>query len=268
MEAATAAPGRPTRSPVARATASPLGGPAAYLAELLGTFLLVFFVVVVLSLTAAPPAGFGFADFAVIGLVHVFVLALIITAFGSASGAHFNPAVTIALLVRRKIAAPDAAIYIIVQLAGAIAATLLAKVLLEDASEAVGYGATTISEGRFLDGAVGKAMVVEFIGTFILMTAIMATAVNPRGDRDWAPWIIGIALGLGVMTLGPLTGAGFNPARSFGPALVGDFGGVGDFLLVYVLAPILGAIAAAFAYHAIVLGPQDRVEERPIDTLD
>src|SRR3712207_1229578 len=153
MEASTAATGRPTVPPVARATGSPIGGPAAYLAELLGTFILVFFIVVVLSLTAAPPEGFGFADFAVIGLVHVFILAVIITAFGGASGAHFNPAVTIALLVRRKIAPSDALIYIVVQLAGGILATLLAKVLLSDAAEAVNYAATTISEGRFLDGA-------------------------------------------------------------------------------------------------------------------
>lgn len=255
-------------STVARATRSPLGGPAAYIAELLGTFALVFFVVTVLSLGAAPPAGFGFSDFAVIGLVHVFVLALLVMSFGSASGAHFNPAVTIALLVRRKIAAADAAVYIVVQLVGAILATLLVKALMGDAAKAAGYGAVAISEGRFLDGAVGKAMVVEFIGTFALMLAIMATAVDPRGHRDWAPWAIGIALGLGVMCFGPLTGAGFNPARAFGPGLVGDFGGFGEFLLAYVLAPVLGALAASFAYAAIVLVPQERIEARPVDTLD
>ncbi len=133
MEASTAATGRPTVPPVARATGSPRGGPAAYIAELLGTFTLVLFIVLVLSLGAAPPEGLGFNDFAVIGLVHAFALALLIWAFGGASGAHFNPAVTVALAVRRKIAPADALIYIVVQLIGAILAALVAKVLIEDA---------------------------------------------------------------------------------------------------------------------------------------
>ena len=244
-------------------------GPEAYAAELLGTLMLVLFIVLVLSIAAPAPDGLGVLDFAVIGFVHVFVLALLVASLGGTSGAHFNPAVTVALLVKRKIAAPDAAIYIVCQLIGAVLAALIVKALVSDAADAMDVGASTISEGRFLDGAVGKAMIAEFIGTFVLMWAIMAMAVNPRGDRAWAPWIIGIALGLGVMTIGPLTGAGFNPARAFGPAVVGEaFNGVGDFLLAYVLAPVLGALAAALAYTAIVLDPQQRGEDRPVAHRD
>ena len=258
------------RDPVARRRAGvERRGPNAFAAELLGTLMLVLFIVLVLSLAAPAPDGLGVFDFAVIGLVHVFVLALLIASLGGTSGAHFNPAVTIALLVKRKISGPDAGVYIACQLVGGFLGALIAKALLPDAAGAMDVGATTISEGRFLDGAVGKGMIAEFIGTFALMWAIMAMAVNPRGDRSWAPWIIGCALGLGVMTIGPLTGAGFNPARSLGPAILGEaFNGVGDFLLAYVLAPILGAVAAALAYTAIVLEPEGRGEDRPVDHLE
>ncbi len=235
---------------------NPVGGPPAYAAELLGTLLLVLFIVLVLSIAAPAPDGFGVLDFAVIGLVHEFVLMLLVASLGGVSGAHFNPAVTIALLVKRKISPADAGIYIACQLVGAILGALIAKALISDAADAMNVGATTISEGRFLDGAVGKGMIAEFIGTFVLMWAIMATAVNPRGSREWAPFIIGAALGLGVMCIGPLTGAGIHPARSFGPALVGgEFGGAGDFLLVYVLAPVIGAVVAGFAYFNLFIAP-------------
>ena len=110
-----------------------------------------------------------------------------------------------------------------------------------------------------IDEAVFLGMVVEFIGTFFLMWAIVGVAVNPSGVKDWAAFTIGATLGLVVMVLAPLTGAGFNPARSFGPALVADaFGGSGDFILVYMLAPVLGALAAAFVYVKLYITPGEK----------
>jgi MIP family channel proteins len=256
----------PPRGP-ARATVAPLGRPAAYAAELLGTLTLVLFIVLAVSLSApADEGGLGFTDFTVIGLVHVFVLMLLIHSLGAASGAHFNPAVTIALIVKRKIEPGDAAFYIVMQLTGALLAAIIAKILVNDPGAAVDYASTTVSDR--LDGEAGKGIIAEFIGTFFLMWAIMAMAVNPNAERGWAPFVIGATLGLGVMCIAPLTGAGFNPARSFGPAVIGTFDGAGNFLLVYVLGPVLGALAAAFAYTAIVLDPQERAEARPIDTYD
>jgi glycerol uptake facilitator-like aquaporin len=99
------------------------------------------------------------------------------------------------------------------------------------------------------------------------MWAIMATAVDPRGNREWAPYVIGLALGLGVLVFAPVTGAALNPARAFGPLLVGDFGDLDMFLVSYVAGPILGALLAAVLCTAIVLKPQERIEQRPIDTL-
>jgi MIP family channel proteins len=230
-------------------------------AEFLGTFLLVLFVCSVVSVNSA--GGLGFTDFAVIGLVHVFVLALLVYSLGHTSGAHFNPAVTLALTALRRIAPLDALIYILVQLAGAVAGTLVTKAILMDEGAAAKYGATTVSE-KFLQGKPLGGLVVEIIGTFVLMWAIMTFAVNPRGQRDWAGLGIGMALGLAVMVFAPVDGAGFNPARSFGPAIVaGEFA---DFW-VYVIGPIVGALAAAFGYVYLVLKPQERIAQAPIDTL-
>ncbi len=91
------------------------------------------------------------------------------------------------------------------------------------------------------------------------MGAIMGTAMA-RGDAQrWAPLIIGGALGLGALALAPLTGAGFNPARAFGPAIAsGQFGGADVFIVGYLLAPVLGALAAAFGYQALALAPRGR----------
>jgi glycerol uptake facilitator-like aquaporin len=80
--------------------------------------------------------------------------------------------------------------------------------------------------------------------------------VNPRATKEWAALAIGAALGMAVMVSGPLTGAGFNPARSFGPAIVsGEWGGAGEFLLVYVAAPVIGALVAGLAYLNLVITP-------------
>jgi glycerol uptake facilitator protein len=99
-------------------------------------------------------------------------------------------------------------------------------------------------------------MVVEALGTFFLLWAIIGVAVNPRATKDWAAFAIGGALGMAVMVFAPLTGAGFNPARAFGPALVsGEWGGADTFLLVYVVAPVIGALVAVFLYLQILAEP-------------
>jgi glycerol uptake facilitator-like aquaporin len=110
-------------------------------------------------------------------------------------------------------------------------------------------------------------LLAEGTGGFVPMWAVMATAIDPRGSRDWAPYAIGLSLALGVLVLAPVTGAAINPARAFGPLLVGDFGSFGDFVIAYVAGPILGALAAAALCTEIVLKPQERIEQRPIDTL-
>ena len=214
-------------------------GPDAYVAELIGTFGLVFFITMVVSLYGESQ------NFTIIGLVHVFALFLLIQTLAVVSGAHFNPAVTAAMTALRQIKPSDAVIYVLVQLTGAVLAALLTKALLLDEGRAVDYGATLVDEAR-LGGVILPGMAIETIGTFFLLFAIIGVAVNPAGAKELAGLVIGGTLGGLVMFIAPLTGAGFNPARSFGPALVsGEFGGFFEFVLVYVLAPVIGALIAA-----------------------
>jgi MIP family channel proteins len=232
-------------------------GPAAYLAEFIGTLMLVFFICAVVSLYGPEPSQQNpnpFIDYSVIGLVHVLVLFVLIQTLAVISGSHLNPAVTAAMTALRQINVADAGIYILAQLAGAVAGALLVKGILLDEGEAENYGTPAVSD--LLDGAILGGMVVEAIGTFFLVWAIIGVAVNPRATAEWAALAIGGALGMAVMVLAPLTGAGLNPARSFGPALVsGEWGGADTFLLVYVVGPVVGALVAAVLYFQIFIAP-------------
>lgn len=240
-------------------------GLSAYLAEFIGTFLLVLFISAILAVNSS--GGIGGTDFAVIGLLHAFALMMLVYSLGGTSGAHFNPAVTVALAALRKISPLSGAVYIVVQIAGGVAGAAVTKLIMHDLGNATHLGAPAPSQ--IIHGKTFTASLVELIGTFVLMWAIMATAVNPRGQRAWAGWVIGATLGFAVMTFAPLTGAGFNPARSLGPAAVANaFGsGGGRFAVIYLVAPVVGALLAAVGYKLVVLDPQERVGERPIDKL-
>jgi MIP family channel proteins len=232
-------------------------GPAAYVAELIGTFALVFFITMVVTLYVSVPAAGQpqpFIDWSVIGLVHAFLLFMLIQTLAVISGAHFNPAVTVGMAVIRQIRPPEALIYIVLQFAGAILGALLTKALLSDEGAAVNYGAPSVSAR--LDHSIWLGALCEGIGTFFLVWAIVGIAVNPAGLKDWAGFAIGATLGFLVMIFGPLTGAGLNPARSFGPALVGHaFDGVGHFVWVYTVAPVVGGIVAVLLYTFVFTTP-------------
>jgi glycerol uptake facilitator protein len=242
----------------------PARGPAAYVAEFIGTFALVLFVTLVVSefatapvqATPTSPAIQPFIDWSVIGLAHVFVLFFLIQTLAVVSGAHFNPAITAALAAIRQIRLIDAGIYVVVQLAGGVCGALVTKLILKhfENAKAVNYGAVKVSDN--LDHAIGLGMLVEGIGAFFLVWAVVGVAVNPAAFREWAGLVIGATLGLIVMVGGSLTGGSYNPARAFGPDLAASaFDGGGRFLLVYVLAPVIGALLAAFAYMQMFVLP-------------
>jgi MIP family channel proteins len=222
-------------------------GLAAYLAELIGTFLLVFFIacVVILFLSTGSQAQFG-TDFAVIGLVHAFLLFGLIVMFGVVSGGHFNPAVTLAAAAIRRINPIDAAIYMLAQLSGGVLGALLAKALLTDEGRATHYAAVEVTPllGNKFDGAI-----IEAIGTFCLVLVVLAAVYSKKSFKEWAPLAIGTTLGFIVMVGGPLSGGSFNPARWFGPALVANhWGGVWPFLV----GPIVGSLLAALVYMFVL----------------
>lgn len=224
-----------------------------YLAELLGTFMLVW-----IGPGAGVVAGMlgvkGLADVLAIALAFGIAVAGAIYVVGKVSGCHINPAVTIALASRGRFPWKDVFPYICFQLAGAVIASLLFVVCLgSQASTSFGLGATTLNSGAGVTIPMG--MVGEAIGTFILMITIMGVAVDRRAPAGWAGWIIGMVVAGVIITLGPMTGASINPARTFGP-YVGNliFGGPcpwDQFILVYCVAPILGAIIAVFVYDYI-----------------
>src|SRR4051812_23445009 len=244
--------------------------PSAYLAELLGTMVLVFAIGMIVSLNQEKLFALGYVDFAVIGFVHVFALAMLVHTLGGTSGGHFNPAVTAAMASVRKIAPVDAVMYIVMQLIGALLGALLVGALLRVQGAAANYGAPGF-DGKFLGGNASAAFAGEAIGTFLLVWAIFGAAVNPRSDASWAPWIIGGTLGLAVMIIGPLTGGSFNPARAFGPALIGDAFDptFAKWFFVYVLGPVVGALVAGWSYTLLVLRARDLdLGTRPIDKLE
>jgi MIP family channel proteins len=233
-------------------------GLAAYIAELLGTFFLVFFITAigVLYISVGDSAQFG-SDFAVVGLTIAFVLTALIISIGVASGGHFNPAITFGAALMKKISPIDALIYVLAQLSGGVLAALLTKSLLEDEGRASNYATPAISP---LLGGAFQGFIVEMIGTFLLVTVVLVVALGIKAKKEWAPLAIGLTLGAIQMIFGPLTGGAVNPARWFGPALVsGEFASA----WVYVLAPLVGA-ALAFVVYRFVIANSDASEETAV----
>lgn len=176
------------------------------------------------------------------GVAAVFglVIMAMVYATGHLSGAHINPAVTIAFAITRHFPARDAVAYIAAQLAGAaIGAFLLLAVWT---SAPASLGATVPSVGA------GSAIVYETVLTAFLMFVIMAVATDSRAVGPAAAIAIGGTVALDALFGGPVTGASMNPARSFGPALAS--GQWHDFW-IYVIGPILGAAIGAFAYQLV-----------------
>lgn len=222
-------------------------GLASYIAELVGTLLLVFLITSAVTLYVAPQqnAQFG-SDFAVIGLVHGFALFLLVQIFMGTSGAHLNPAITLAAAALRRIDRLDAVVYMLAQLSGGVAGALLSKAFMVDEGRAGDYGAVQVSA---LLGGEFQGALVEGVGTFILVLVVLAVAFNPNARTENAPLAIGLTLGAVVMVLGPLTGGSVNPARWFGPALVGnEFGGVWP----YLAGPAAGSLLAAFVFNSVI----------------
>ena len=157
-----------------------------------GTFLLVFFIcsVVVLFVATGNQAQFG-SDFAVVGLVHALLLFGLIVMFGVVSGGHFNPAVTLAAAAIRRIEPLDALVYILAQLSGGVLGALMVKGFLLDEGRATNYGNADPSA---LVGSNFQGMLIEAIGTFLLVAVILAVAMNPRARQEWAPLAIGTTL--------------------------------------------------------------------------
>ncbi|WP_251548886.1 MIP/aquaporin family protein [Neobacillus muris] len=200
-------------------------------------------------LTADSGQGATLADIGVISLAFAIIVIAMIYTIGKISGCHINPAVTIGLAVVGEFPKREVVPYLIAQLAGAVIGALGILAVLGSDGAAIGnLGATTLAPttGYF------QGIVIEAIETFILMLVIMGLAVDQRAPKDFAGLIIGLTVGgIIMMTAGP-TGSSFNPARTFGPYLVGSFSG-GNIpwsqFPIYVIGPVVGSSLAAFVYR-------------------
>ena len=222
------------------------------LAEFIGTALLVLFGAG--SVVAALILGNGQLDYAGLGFIALafgFVVALAIYAFGTTSGAHINPAVTIALAGVRRFRWVEVGPYVAAQLLGAFAGALLIVAFVGDrATEFGSVGLTALSD----ETNVAQGLVAEALGTFLLLLTIMAVAIDRRAPAGWAGFLIGLAVATQIMVIGPFTGGSINPARSFGPYLANQvFGGATPWaeFWVYIVGPIVGAVVAAACYEFV-----------------
>ena len=213
-----------------------------YLAELIGTMILVFMGCGSAVVLGCDTAGGHLA------VALAFGLAIIATAYviGGISGCHINPAVSFAMLLNKKLKPVEFAGYVIAQICGAIIGAALLKML-------VGFGVTDLTGGLGSNGiaavGIGGALAIEIILTFIFVFTILGVT-SDESKSSVAGIVIGLTLAFVHIVGIPLTGTSVNPARSIGPAI---FAG-GDALAnvwVFIVAPLVGAAIAAIVYKVI-----------------
>ncbi len=204
-------------------------------AEGLGTFFLVLMGPGAVMVDAYTQGALGPAG---IALAFAFVVLAMVAALGHLSGAHINPAVTIAFWSVRRFPGREVPMYVAAQCAGAIVAAAVLHWLLRDVGAS---GATLPHIG------VARGFAVEWLFSFVLMLVIMAVATDERVADGLAAVAVGLTVGCCAL-LGPLTGASMNPARSLGPAVAS---GEWSAHWLYWLAPVTAMVAAARVYEVL-----------------
>ena len=221
-------------------------------AEFIGTFALVLVGAGSIIVNQQIGDGLGLLG---IALAHGLTIAVMVSAFGHISGGHFNPAVTVGILLTGKIAYMRAFAFIVAQILGATAGAFLLKDLFPNAWEKAMLGTPMLANGisPYLGGKI------EAVLTFLLLTVVFGTAVDARAPKVGGLFI-GLAITMGIIFGGTSTGAAMNPARWFGPAFAGWASvqtsynpWVGHF--VYWLGPFAGAAIAALIYRLWFLLP-------------
>ena len=227
-----------------------------FIAEFIGTFALVFVGSGAIMATRITQSSAALVE---VALAHGLVLGVMVSALMRISG-HFNPAVTLGFLATRRIEAMMAALYIVAQVIGAVAAGYALKAGFPEAVfVATRGGGQTVA----LDISGGQAFLLEVIATFFLVFVIFGTAVDQYGPKIGG-LAIGFTVAADILAIGPLTGASMNPARSFGPAVAS---GVYEAQLLYWIAPIVGGVLAATLYEYLFMKrgrePVDHGELKP-----
>jgi aquaporin Z len=220
-------------------------------AEFVGTFALIFIGVGSIAVGGGNLVG--------IALAHGLVIAVMVSAVGHISGGHFNPAITFAFVVTRRMNLALAAAYWLTQLLAAVVAALALNAVFPDEAN-LDSGVPVLNDAV----GVGSGVLAEAILTFFLVWVVFATAADPRGTfKSIAGLAIGLTITVDILGGGPLTGAAMNPARAFGPELVQ---GVWDDFWIYWVGPLLGAGVAALAYELLYLRPLEPAVVGPPET--
>jgi len=211
------------------------------IAEGIGTFMLVFMgtgavMVDRISSGAVTHLGISF----VFGAIVTALIYTLIYTLGHISGAHFNPAVTLAFWASGVFPKKRVLSYVLAQLIGATAASIL---LLISLGSVANLGATLPLNNNWM-----QSFVLETVLTFVLMFVIFGTGLDRRCPKGFAGIAIGLTVGLEAACMGKITGASMNSARSFAPALIG---GIWQHHWLYWIAPILGAQIAVFVYRRL-----------------
>ncbi len=208
-----------------------------YLAEFLGTFALVFCGTGAIISNEQTHGVIGN-----IGIAITFgaIVASMIYTFADLSGAHFNPAITLGFSILKLFPAKKIAPYLISQITGAFAATLVLKFLFPENQN---LGSTLPS------GSNMQSFILEFILTYFLMLTILFTSQGPEKTQQLAGILIGSVVLLEAMFAGPICGASMNPARSLAPGLIS---GNINTLWIYLISPVFGSLSASFSYKFLI----------------
>jgi MIP family channel proteins len=217
---------------------------AALVAEAVGTFLFFFVGAGSVALTATEGGGPGLVG---VALAHGLALAVMVSTFGAISGGHFNPAVTVAVRLAGRIEWSHAVMYVLAQLAGAVAAGFaLLLVLPEPLADSTQLGTPALGTGI----GVVEGIAIEAILTLVLVLTVFGTAIDQRAPK-LGGMAIGLAVAADILMGGPLTGGAMNPARWFGPAVAAS---AYDDWYVWWVGPLIGAIVAAVLYRYVFEG--------------
>ncbi|MFB7530798.1 MIP/aquaporin family protein [Streptomyces sp. NPDC056178] len=229
----------------------------AYLAELIGTFILVFAITATATSAglAHTIAGPAYGSLAIV-LANGMALAALVGGLAHVSSAHFNPAVTVAMAVIRRFSWRHVPGYVAVQMAGGILGALATWAIHGNAARATTHlGATNPAPGV----GDGRALVVEILITFVLVLVVTAAATDKRFPAPVAPVVVGFALAAAVFIGGPSDGAAVNPARGLGPMIAaGSFSG----WWVSLVGPVVGGVLAAVLYDRFVRRGQPSAVEQ------
>ncbi|MBI3315008.1 MAG: MIP family channel protein, partial [Candidatus Omnitrophica bacterium] len=210
----------------------------ALIVEFIGTFTLIFVGVGAIAADHITSGALGLTG---VALAHGLAIAVMVSATAAISGGHLNPAVTIGLWTAKKVDTTNAVGYVAAQCLGAIAAAFLIKMAVPvEALATVNMGTPALGNGV----SASMGLITEIILTFFLVFVVYGTAVDARAPKAGGLFI-GLAVALGVLMGGPISGAAMNPARHLGPALLG--GGLQN-IWIYWVGPVLGGVLAAQVY--------------------